>query len=334
MNEVCHWDTAGELAPLDPEAEADSEASLLPRSQGSGEFSTVKHEPGRPSVAKGAGRGAARPSKSRLGKAQKASVSRTPGVSAGKKAVSPEAESPKGWHSAGGKAVGTPGTGRGGKGDKAAGGARTEAYKGKSGLGRGASLRKPPHGRTSSSAAQLESLSDQGALATAVAIATGGLLCAGSGSRGPCCARGRRAWLLPKLRWLQGRGFWSAPAQQHECCWWMYVLLNCQPCWQCQTCWQHVHSSTGCPWGAVQLTRVAARHRQAAWQVSNMPPAGVQDPGTPEEQWQVFQNNPQLLVAAPDDEVIAEILALQGELLQQVGRPRLQTSLLNCGVPA
>ena len=72
----------------------------------------------------------------------------------------------------------------------------------------------------------------------------------------------------------------------------------------------------------------AMRRRQAAWQVFNMPPTGVQDPGTPEEQWQVFQNNPQLLVAAPDDEVIAEILALQGELLQQVGRPFLQASLL------
>ena len=60
----------------------------------------------------------------------------------------------------------------------------------------------------------------------------------------------------------------------------------------------------------------------------NMPPAGVQDPGTPEEQWQVFQNNPQLLVAAPDDEVIAEILALQGELLQQVGSICLHASLL------
>ena len=38
-----------------------------------------------------------------------------------------------------------------------------------------------------------------------------------------------------------------------------------------------------------------------------------------EQQWSMLDNSCDLLSVAPDDEVLAEILALQSELAQQVG---------------
>ena len=40
--------------------------------------------------------------------------------------------------------------------------------------------------------------------------------------------------------------------------------------------------------------------------------------GTLEEQWQVLDDASQVLAIAPDDEIVAELLCLQGELLHQV----------------
>lgn len=60
-----------------------------------------------------------------------------------------------------------------------------------------------------------------------------------------------------------------------------------------------------------------------------MPSAGEPD-GAASEQWQAsVEARPHLLAAAPEDEVLAEMLALQNELLQQaaINRTRLVPAL-------
>ena len=185
--------------------------------------------------------------------------------------------------------MGTPGTGRGGKGDKAAGGARMETNKGKAGLGRGASLRKPPHGRTSSSAAQLESLSDQGALATAVAIATGGPRLCWLKVEGSVLRERQESMAAAKVAVMR----WSAPAQQQECCCWkvhasqlpaLLALSSLLAACSFRYLWTD--------WSATSLVLghcaadvrgcCAMRHGQVAWQDTNqMPPCRRPGPWHP-----------------------------------------------------
>ncbi|KAK9811508.1 hypothetical protein WJX72_005018 [[Myrmecia] bisecta] len=66
-------------------------------------------------------------------------------------------------------------------------------------------------------------------------------------------------------------------------------------------------------------------HSQASSAVAAAVAAGPVEQG-PEEQWQQLQDSAALLAAAPDDEILGEILALQSELMQQsaINRGRLE----------